>query len=250
MSGHSKWHSIKHKKGAEDKKRGKIFTKHAKLVAIAARTGGDPDMNPSLRMAIENARAENMPRENIERAIKKGTGEGKDGVQMQEVFYEGFGPGGAAIYIETLTDNTNRTFTNLKADIAKKGGNLGAAGSVGYLFKKQGLIQISLEGNPKAEDIELAAMDANAEDIKVAEDTVEVYTAPTDLMKIRNQLEQEGVKSKSAAMTYVPLTEVAISDAETAKQLLDLIDKIEEDEDVNTVYSNFTIADEILAKLE
>lgn len=248
MSGHSKWHSIKHKKGAEDAKRGKIFTKHAKLVAIAARGGGDPDMNPSLRVAIENARAENMPRENIDRAIKKGSGEAKGAAQMQEVFYEGFGPEGVMLYIETLTDNLNRTFTNLKHTVGKNGGNLGAAGSVSYLFKKRGLILVPLDGK-NAEELELAAIDAGADDVQVGDEMVEVYTDPSVLMQVKGQMEKAGIVVKSAAMTYLPQNTVAIHDEETAKKLFKLIDAIEEDEDVNTVYSNFEIADSVVEKL-
>ena len=276
MSGHSKWHSIKHKKGAEDAKRGKIFTKHAKLIAIAARGGGDPAMNPTLRVAIENARAENMPYDNIERAIKKGTGESKDSVQMEEIFYEGFGPGGVALYIEALTDNKNRTFGNLKVVMAKHGGNLGAAGSVGYLFKKRGLILVPSDGQNKEEAserrghagtvspgshgsqnersgamelIELAAIDAGAEDVQASEEIVEVYTDPGDLMKVKAALEAAKITVKSASLMFVPQTTVAVNDMEAAKKLLDLINLIEEDEDVSTVYSNFEMSDEMISKV-
>jgi len=250
MSGHSKWHSIKHKKAAEDAKKGKIFTKHAKLIAIAARGGGDPVMNPALRLAIDNARAENMPRENIDRAIKKGTGEGKDAVVMEEIFYEGFGPGGAALYIETLTDNRNRTLTNVKHVFTKHGGNFGSAGTVGYLFKKKGVINVALkEAGKSSEEIELAAIDAGAEDVVSDNETMTIYTEPTTVMKARAALEAAGVKVSSASQTYVPQTSVQISDPEVAKQLLKLIELIEEDEDVSEVYSNFDIAEEILDKL-
>ncbi len=246
MSGHSKWHSIKHKKAAEDAKKGKIFTKQAKLVAIAARGGGDPSMNPTLRMAVENARAENMPYDNIERAIKKGSGEGKDAVSISEIMYEGFGSGGVALYIETITDNSNRTFSNVKLIVSKKGGHLGAAGSVGYLFSKKGMIEVlsakaeEAPAGAKAEDdIELAAIDAGATDVKVTEEgMVEIYTDPQSLMQVKTQLEKVGVKVEAARLTYVPLTEVVISDAETAQKLMDLIDAVEEDEDVSMVYSN------------
>jgi len=248
MSGHSKWHSIKHKKGAEDVKRGKIFSKHSKLISIAARHGGDPDMNPGLRIAIENARAENMPRDNIERAIKKGTGDDKSAVQMEEVFYEGRGPGGIALFIETLTDNKNRTVTNLKYIFGKNGGNLGAAGSVGYLFKKRGILNVKTAGkNP--EDIELAAIDAGAEDVNVEGDTVEIYTDPSELMKVRGQLESAGIKAESASLIYLPQNEVPVHDEETAKKILNLVDAIEEDEDVSSVYSNFDIPENILEKI-
>lgn len=251
MSGHSKWHSIKHKKAAEDAKKGKIFTKHAKLIAIAARGGGDPVMNPSLRLAIDNARAENMPRENIERAIKKGTGEGKDAVVMEEIFYEGFGPGGAALYIETLTDNRNRTLTNVKHIFTKHGGNFGSAGTVGYLFKKKGVINVKVaEAGKNAEEIELAAIDAGADDVVSDGELVTIYTEPTAVMKVKAGLEGAGVKVASASQTYTPQTNVRIEDVEVARQLLKLVDLIEEDEDVSEVHSNFDIAEEILDKLE
>jgi len=249
MSGHSKWNTIKHKKAATDKKRGKIFTKHAKLVAIAAHGGGDPGMNPGLRAAIENARAENMPHDNIERAIKKGTGESKDSAQFEEVIYEGYGPGGVALYIETLTDNRNRTISNVKLIVSKKGGNMGAAGSVGYMFQKKGLISVPLEGKNK-DEIELAAIDAGASDIKEEGESLEIYTDPQSLMLVRAALEKAGIKTESAGLTYVPTTEVLISDPESAKKLLDLIEAVEEDEDVTTVYSNADIPKEILEKLE
>lgn len=248
MSGHSKWHSIKHKKAAVDKKRGKIFTKHAKLVAIAARGGGDPNMNPSLRMAIENARAENMPYDNIERAIKKGTGESKDAAQIEEIFYEGYGPGGVALYIETLTDNRNRTVSSVKLIMSKKGGNMGSSGSVGYMFQKKGLIEVSPEGKNR-DEVELKAIDAGANDFKELEESIEIYTDAQSLMQVRGDLEKAGIKAESAALTFVPTTEVDVNDAETAKKLMDLIEALEEEEDVTTVYSNAKIDQKILEQL-
>ena len=204
-------------------------------------------MNPSLRMAIENARAENMPKENIERAIKKGTGEGKDAVQMEEIFYEGYGPGGVALYIETLTDNRNRTVTNLKHVVGKHGGNLGAAGSVGFLFKKRGVIVVPARAN-EVENIELAAIDAGADDVKVEDNLNEnvpensknilIYTDPQNLMKVKVQLEADNIKVESARMTYLPQTAVTIAEEEILQKLLDLIEAIEEDEDVNEVFHN------------
>jgi len=250
MSGHSKWSTIKHKKASTDKKRGKIFTKHAKLIAVAARSGGDPGHNPSLRAAIDNARAENVPVDNIERAIKKGSGEGKDAVVMEEIFYEGFGPGGAALYIETLTDNRNRTLTNVKHIFTKNGGNFGSAGTVGYLFKKKGVIEINMaDAGKTADEIELTAIDAGAEDVTNDGETMTIYTEPTTVMKARSALEAAGVKVSSATQTYVPQTTVKIEDAEAAKQLLKIIDLIEEDEDVTEVFSNFDIAEDILEKI-
>lgn len=238
MSGHSKWSKIKRAKGATDAKRGKIFTRHAKLIQVAARGGGDPSMNPMLRAAIDAARADNTPFDNIERAIKKGTGESKAGAQIEEVMYEGFGPGGVAIYIESLTDNRNRTITNLKIIMGKKGGTMGAAGSVGYLFSKKGMINIPLS-DISAEDVELAAIDAGADDVSADDEMVEVQTAPTELMKIRDSLEKAGIKSKSAQLVYVPQTEVKITDEKVANQIIELIDALEEDDDVTCVYSNF-----------
>lgn len=250
MSGHSKWANIKHKKGAEDAKRGKIFTKHAKLIAIAARGGSDPETNSALRVAIDNARLENVPRDNIDRAIKKGSGEGKDAIVMEEIFYEGFGPGGAALYIETLTDNRNRTITNVKHIFTKHGGNFGSAGTVGYLFKKKGVINVNVpEAGKPSDEIELSAIDAGAEDVVTDGETMTIYTEPTVVMKAKAALEAAGIKISSASQTYVPQTNVKIEDAEIAKQLLKLIELIEEDEDVSEVYSNFDIPEEILEKI-
>jgi len=250
MSGHSKWANIKHRKGAEDARRGKIFTKHAKLIAIAARNGADVDTNSALRVAIDNARAENVPRDNIERAVKKGSGEGKGAAAMEEIFYEGFGPGGAAVYVETLTDNRNRTLTNVKHVFTKNGGNFGSAGTVGYLFKKRGVINVKVsEAGKSADEIELAAIDAGADDVITDGETMTIYTEPTAVMKARAALEAAGIKVSSASQTYVPQTSVKIEDVEVAKQLLKLIDLVEEDEDVSEVFSNFDIAEDILEKL-
>ena len=248
MSGHSKWHSIKHRKAEVDKKRGKIFTKHAKLIAVAARKGGDPGMNPNLRAAIDNARAENMSFENIDRAIKKGTGESKGAAQIEEVMYEGFGPGGVALFIETLTDNRHRTVANIKNIVSKKGGNLGAAGSVSYLFQRKGMINV-LPGRKSNDEIELAAIDAGAQDIKIEDGTVEIYTEPQSLNFVKNNLEKLGIGIDCARLTYVAQTEVPVNDPDTAKKLIDLIEAIEEDDDVTEVYSNDNIDPVILEKL-
>jgi YebC/PmpR family DNA-binding regulatory protein len=249
MSGHSKWHSIKHKKAATDKERGKVFGKHAKLIAVAARKGGDPGMNPSLRTAIDNARAENMPFDNIDRAVKKGSGDSKNAVQFDEVIYEAYGPGGVAMMIETLTDNRNRTVANVKIIVSKKGGNMGASGSVSYLFKKVGLIEI-IPGQKSSDEIELTAIDSGADDIKAGDDMIEVYTDPQNLMQVKKKLEDGGIKAARARLTYVAQTETAIKDTETAKKLLDLVEALEEDEDVTCVYSNEVIAPEVLEKIE
>ncbi len=248
MSRHSKWAKIKRGKAVTDAKRGKIFTRHAKLIEVAARSGGDPDMNPILRAAIDNARADNLPMENIERAIKKGTGAAKQGAQIEKVMYEGFGPGGTAIYMEALTDNRNRTISNLKTVMNKKGGTMGAAGSVGYLFSKKGLM-LAGGSQESADEIELAAIDAGADDVKETDDGVEIYTVPQDLMKIKDQLKKAGFKIKSATLIYIPQTEVKINDTESASKLLDLMDSLEEDDDITSVYSNANIPYEIMDKV-
>ena len=248
MARHSKWHKIKRGKAVTDAKRGKIFTKHAKLIEVAARNGGDPSMNPMLRAAIDNARMENMPFENIERAIKKGTGEAKQGARIEEVIYEGFGPGGVALYIEAFTDNRNRTISNLKTIMNKNGGSMGAAGSVGYLFKKKGLIIIQAEKN--SDEVELAAIDAGAEDVKETEEFVEVYTAPRNLMAVKDHIEKKGFKAGSAKLVYIPQTEVNISDKETAEKIINLVNAIEEDDDITNVFTNAEISDEIMEKIE
>lgn len=249
MSGHSKWHSIKHKKGAADAKRGKIFTIHAKLITIAARDGGgDPDMNPALRTAIDNAKAANVPNANIDRAIKRGTGEDKEGAEISEVMYEGYGPAGTALYIQTVTDNKNRTVANVKSILTKNGGNMGGAGSVAYLFHQKGLIMIKADP-AKQEDLELTAIDAGAEDIKLEGDTVEVYTDPKDLHNVKKKMEEGGFEIESAEITFIPENEVKIEDEDKAKKVLKLMEALEDDEDVTNVYSNFDIPEELLEKL-
>lgn len=252
MSGHSKWHNIKHRKAGVDAKRGKIFTRHAKLVQIAASEGGgDPGMNASLRAAIENARADNVPMDNIDRAIKKGTGESKDNAQIEEVFYEGFAPGGTVLYIEALTDNRNRTISSLNTIMGKKGGKLGSAGSVGYLFLRRGMIEVPFEGKD-TDEIELAAIDAGAEDVVKSdseEPIIEVYTDPQELMKVKTTLEEGGISVKSAKITFLPQNDVSVNDQETAQKIMDLIDALEDDEDISTVYTNADISDDVLEKL-
>lgn len=263
MSGHSKWHSIKHKKAATDAKKGKIFTKHAKLVAIAARKGGDPFTNPSLRAAIDNAKAENMPVDNIDRAIKKGTGEGKDAAQFSEILYEARGPAGVALLIEALTDNKNRTVADLKIIFGKQGATMGAAGSVAYLFARKGLITAPLKAveDPESkkappppqtkspDEIELVAIDSGAEDVKNLEDEIEIYTDPQSLMQVRQKLNDSGVKTGKAILTYIPTQEVDVNDAPTAQKILDLMESIEDNDDVNNVYCNANIAKEVLDNL-
>ena len=248
MSGHSKWASIKHKKGAADAKRGKIFTRHAKLIEIAAREGGggESDMNPRLATAIENAKAENVPNANIDRAIKKGTGELK-GEQTVAVTYEAYAPGGAAVIIECLTDNKNRTLSNVKSTIEKRGGKWAESGSVMWMFEKKGIV--IGKGCPTSEDTELALIDAGAEDIDSSDNLVEVKTDATSWPKVRDALKEAGYEVEEAGLKYVAKQEVDIADEETARKLMNFTDTIEEDEDVAEVHTNANISDEVAAQL-
>jgi len=249
MSGHSKWHSIKHKKGAADAKRGKIFTMHSKLITIAAKDGGgDPEMNASLRTAIDNAKSANMPNANIEKAIKRGTGELKDGAVFDEVMYEGYGPAGIAVYVQTLTDNKNRTVANVKSVFTKNGGNMGTAGSVAYLFHKKGRIVVKASAD-KFDDIELAAIDAGAEDIVRGDDSVEVYTSPTELHAVKKGLEEASFEVDSSEITYEPENTVDIADEDKARKVLKFMEALEEDDDVSNVFSNFDIPDDVMEKM-
>ncbi|HMR00772.1 MAG TPA: YebC/PmpR family DNA-binding transcriptional regulator [Candidatus Gracilibacteria bacterium] len=248
MAGHSKWHNIKHRKAGVDKKRGKIFTKHAKLIQVEASLGGgDPDMNPGLRAAIDNARSDNVPMDNIKRAIEKGTGEGKDAARIEEVLFEGFGPGNSALYIQTLTDNRNRTIASMNVIMGKKGGKLGAAGSVGYLFERKGLIEVESAEKP-SDEVQLQMIDAGAMDVKFEDGIIEIYTDPQELMQVRNKLKETGIETKSANLVYIPQTTVAVDDEAQALQLLNLIEALEEDDDIDTVYTNADIPDEVMEK--
>ena len=239
MSGHSKWATTKHKKAIIDAKRGKIFTKMAKLVTIAARDGksGDISMNPSLRMAVENAKAASMPKENIERAIQRGLG-GAGGAQIEEIIYEAYAPGGIALLIECLTDNKNRTLGDIKAILNKSGGVLATAGSVGYLFKKIGQIIIEeKENEKKGEDLEMVIIDSGAENFE-KEDTIYIVTcAFTDMYTVRKNLEDTGVKIESAEFIQQAATLIDLPEAKS-ESILSLIDKIDDIDDVSAVYSN------------
>lgn len=248
MSGHSKWHSIRHKKGAADARRGKIFTRHANLITIAARQGGDPTMNPLLRLAIDNAKKENVPNDNIERAIKRGTGELKDGSEISEVTYEGYGPAGTAVMVECLTDNKNRTYTNVRTVFNKRGGNLGNSGSVAWMFKRRGVIQA--EANDQSlEDIEMAAIESGAEDIKTEGGNVEIYTDPSELNEIAERMKAQGIHFKQAEVLMVPDNTVRIESPEDAKKILDFMEALDDDPDVSNVSGNFDIPDEIMEGL-
>ena len=239
MSGHSKWATIKHAKGAADAKRGQLFTKFIKEISISARMGGgDPSSNPRLRTAILKARAANMPKDNIERAIKKGTGE-LGGSVYEEKIYEGYGPGGVAVLVEVLTDNNNRAAANVRNIFSKSGGNLGATGSVAYMFNRKGVIEYDAEV-VKEDEIMEAGLEAGAEDIAEDGGVITVTTDPTDFETVLEFLQNKGYESVSAGISMVPDTYSTL-DADTTRKVLKLIDRLEEDDDVQNVYSNIDI---------
>ncbi len=248
MSGHSKWSTIKHKKGAADAKRGKIFTKLIKEIMVAARMGGgDINANPRLRAAVLAAKAENMPKDNIERAIKKGTGE-LEGVSYEEINYEGYGPGGVAILVDIMTDNRNRAASDIRHIFSKNGGNLGEAGCVAWMFDKKGSIVFN-RGKVSEDELMELALEAGAEDVKEEEDQFEVTTALEDFNTVRNAFEEKGWEYELAEITMVPQTTVRIEDEKTAQQLLKLMDSLDDSDDVQNAYANFDIPDEILDAL-
>jgi YebC/PmpR family DNA-binding regulatory protein len=247
MSGHSKWHSIKHKKAVVDARRGQHFTKLARAITVAAREGGgDPDGNPSLSLAIQKARDASMPKDNIERAIAKGTGEGIDADSIESVLYEGYGPGGVALLIEALTDNRNRTSADVRHAFNKHGGNLGEPGSVAYLFDKRGVIVVDASRYDE-EDL-IPAIDAGAEDIALDEDVFEVITEPSDLPAVRESLVNAGVEIESAELTQRPKSRVPVEEGDAAK-LLKLIDALEESDDVGAVHANFDVDASVLERI-
>ncbi|MBU1089618.1 YebC/PmpR family DNA-binding transcriptional regulator [Patescibacteria group bacterium] len=244
MSGHSKWSTIKRAKGVVDAARGKKFTRHAKNIELAAREGGgDSMMNAALASAIENAKSDNFPKENIERAVKKGTGE-LEGQKIEEKIYEGYAPGGVALLIRALTDNPNRTIANVRHLLSKNGGKIAESGSVVFQFEKKGVI--TLAGN--SEELELAAIEAGAADLEKEGEFLIVKTEPTKLMAVRGKLAEQGLKIESAELIFEPVNEVKVEDAETARKILKIVDALEEDEDVDSVAANFDIPEELLRK--
>lgn len=244
MSGHSKWHSIKHKKGAADAKRGKIFTKLAGEIALAARDGADPSMNFKLRLAIQKAKQANMPSANIDRAVARGAGTA-GGAALEELTYEGYGPSGVAIMVKALTDNRNRTASDVKSAFSKMGGNLGASGSVAYLFEQKGVI-VCNSGIDK-DQASLAAIEAGANDIDDSGDQLIVYTTPTEIEKVKAALGEENVESAELDMT--PAQTVEITDEKKATSTLKLVETLDDLDDVLSVSANFDIPEEILNKL-
>jgi YebC/PmpR family DNA-binding regulatory protein len=239
MSGHSKWHSIKHKKGALDAKRGKLFTKFIKELTVAARTGGgDPDANARLRKAISDAKAGNMPNDTIDRAIRRGTG-AEEGVNYEEITYEGYGPGGVALLIEVVTDNRNRTVAEIRHMFSKNGGNLGEAGSVGWLFEKKGYIVVEKAAKPEEELFDIA-IEAGADDLRDDEDNFEIITSPENFEKVQEAIKSAGIEPQVAEVSMVPQTYVQLA-GNDARQMLKLMETIEDHDDVQKVYANFDI---------
>lgn len=245
MSGHSKWSTIKRKKGANDAKRGKIFTKLIKEITIAARMGGgDIDGNPRLRSAVTAAKGENMPKENIDRAIKKGTGD-LGGAIYEEILYEGYGPGGVAVLVETMTDNKNRTVADIRHFFAKSGGNLGESGCVAWMFDKKGTLSVDKDGVAEDELMDLA-LEAGAEDVVEEEDSFQIITAPEAFNDVVDQLEKGKVKFSEATLSMVPKNSIEVTEEKAARSLLRLLENLEDHDDVQKVHANFDIADDLM----
>jgi YebC/PmpR family DNA-binding regulatory protein len=251
MSGHSKWANIKHKKARSDEKRGKEFTKVAKEITIAVRTGGggDPEANSKLKLAIQKAKAINMPNENIARAIKKGTGE-MESEAIEEILYEGYAPGGVAILLDIATDNRNRTASEIRHLFSKNNGNLGESGCVAWMFKRAGFMSINKEElSLDEEELMLAALDLGADDVREEEESFEVITSPEAFMEVKEGLEAQGIKLEDADIVMLPENSVEVNDLDTAAKIIKLVDLLEDHDDVQNVYSNISIPDEIMDQL-
>jgi YebC/PmpR family DNA-binding regulatory protein len=247
MSGHSKWSSIKHKKGAADAKRGKLFSKLARAIIVAARDGGgDPDNNPTLATAIQKAREASMPKENIQRAIDRGTGAGADGAAIESILYEGYGPGGVAILVEALTDNRNRASAEIRFAFSSHGGSLGEPGSVAWIFEKKGAVVV--DAGRYGEDDVIVAIDAGAEDVREDGDQLRIICDPSDLSAVREALEESGVEVESAGQATEPKSTVEVR-GHDAERLLKLLDALDDQDDVDEVFANFDIPEDVLEKL-
>jgi YebC/PmpR family DNA-binding regulatory protein len=245
MSGHSKWHSIKHKKGATDARRGKLFTKFIKEITVAARTGGgDPDSNARLRKAINDAKAGNMPNDTIDRAIRRGTG-AEEGVHYEEITYEGYGPGGVALLIEVVTDNRNRAVAEIRHTFSKNGGNLGEAGSVGWLFEKKGYIVIDKTAKPEEELFDIV-IEAGADDLRDDEDNFEIITSPESFEAVNSAIKAAGIEPQVAEVSMVPQTYIKLEGG-NAQQMLRLMEALEDHDDVQKVHANFDISEADMA---
>lgn len=249
MAGHSKWSNIKHRKGAQDKKRGKLFMKLAREIYMAAKEGGgDPDTNPNLRQAVDKARSNNMPNDNVDRAIKKATGD-LEGVNYEEFTYEGYGPGGVAVMVKVLTDNKNRTAADVRHAFNKNDGNLGENGCVSFLFNRRGYLAIDRSTNEAdEEEMLLEAIEAGAEDMETTDSHFEIYTEPEAFSNVKQTLEQDGYSFSTSEVTMVPETYTPL-DEEGVEKMLKLIDMLEDNDDVSEVYHNLDADEEVLEKL-
>ncbi|MHB8470759.1 MAG: YebC/PmpR family DNA-binding transcriptional regulator [Gaiellaceae bacterium] len=246
MSGHSKWSSIKHKKGAADKKRGKLFSKLSRAIIVAAKEGGgDPAANLALQNAIEKAKSYSMPKDNIDRAIAKGSGADADASAFETIVYEGYGPSGVAVIVEALTDNRNRTAGEVRHTFAKNDGNLGTAGAVAWLFERRGIVLVAAAGVDE-DELTLAAAEGGADDVALDGSTFEVTSSPESLVAVREAVEAAGFAVESAELTMVPKTTVAVVDESDAKKILRLIDQLEDNDDVQDVFANFDIPERVL----
>jgi YebC/PmpR family DNA-binding regulatory protein len=249
VSGHSKWASIKHKKKATDAKRGKEFSKIARMLIVAAREGGpDPSANLALQNAIEKARAISMPKDNIERAIAKGSGTGADAEQYETVTYEGYGPGGIAVFVEALTDNRNRTAAEVRHIFSKNDGNLGESGSVAWLFERKGVVLVAGDGADE-DELTLAAAEGGADDVVRDGSSWQITASPENLTAIRAAVERAGFTVDSAELTLAPKTTIEIGDESQAKKILRLVDALEDNDDVQEVYANFDIPERVLEEV-
>lgn len=247
MSGHSKWSTIKRKKGAADAKRGQLFTKLAREITVAARTGSaDPDSNARLRIAIQKARAESMPKDNIDRAVQRATASGTD-ANYEEIYYEGYGPGGTALMILTMTDNKNRTVGEIRAALTRSGGSLAENGAVSWMFDQTGVITVTVNGRDE-DELAMAAIEAGASDFLVEEGVAEIYTEPTDLHKVSEALAAAGIEAENAELIMKPQNTLQ-PEAEQAVKAIRLLEKIEDLDDVQSVYSNLDISDEVMAQV-
>jgi YebC/PmpR family DNA-binding regulatory protein len=246
VSGHSKWSSIKHKKGAADAKRGQLFSKLSRAIIVAAKEGGpDPGGNLALQNAIEKARSYSMPKDNIERAIARGSGADSDAADFETVIYEGYGPSGVAVIVEALTDNRNRTASDVRHVFAKNDGNLGGSGAVTWLFERRGIVLVSADGVDE-DDLTLAAAEGGADDVALDGSSYQVVSAPEALTSVREALENAGFTVESAELTMVAKTTVQVADESSAKKVLRLIDQLEENDDIQDVYANFDIPEQVL----
>ena len=249
MSGHSKWSTIKHKKAATDAKRGKLFTKLSKEIIVAAKMGGgDIVMNFRLRMAVQIAKDANMPADNIDRAIKKGSGSGSEGESMSEIVYEGYGPGGIGIMLETLTDNKNRTVADIRSTLSKAGGNMAESGAVAWQFEQKGVLVINV-GQDQAEELAMMAIDVGAEDFETYDGTLHIYSPPTDLETIRNKFSEQNIDVSSSELSLIPSNTIMLDDKK-AIQTLKLLEQLEDLDDVQKVFSNADFSDEAMISFQ